>query len=374
MRLLRQARGLTLMLAVSSLLGLGCQTYDFETVDPLAIAQTTQPSEVFTEVLKPNLMLVVDTSGSMNELIDPNAPACRVNGQICDPDSTTKPCPANCATRMTDMKAAMGDFLTRFGSVARMGMVHYPRNGECAVPTVADIDVPLPDVNAKDDDAQLSAHSAQINSLLQTFTAKNSTPTKLTVQMLAGYGPLADEQNRQSFLLVLTDGLPNCANGQKAGSSDRQGAVDAVRNLREQHNVKTIVVGFGSDLTSGEGPATLQAMAEAGAFSTTFFQASNKDELATALGDIAARVNKTACRVVLETEPSSPDLLSVVINGEAVPSGADSWTYAVGDPDPDDGVAASQPVVTFHGALCEKLQKATQDNPAKIEIRIVQVL
>ncbi len=364
-----------LMLAVGlSSLGLGCQTYDFETVEPLAVAQTTQPSEVFTEILKPNLMLVVDTSGSMNALIDSGAPACQVNGQVCEPDSASRPCPATCATRMTDMKGAMGDFLTRFGSVARMGLVHYPRDTVCGVPTVADIDVPLLAPSTRDDDAELSSHAGEINILLQSFVAKNGTPTRLSVEMLANYPTLANEQTRQNFILLLTDGLPNCAPGAPNANEDRQGTVDAIRSLRDGKGIQTIVIGFGSELASGQGPATLQAMAEAGGFATTFFQAANKDELAKALGDIAVRVGKSTCRTVLEVEPSSPDFLSVIIDGEAIPSGADTWTYAVGDPDPDDGIATSAPVVTFHGSLCEKLKTATQDNPTKIEIRIVQAL
>ena len=58
--------------AVLGLLGLGCMTYDFQPVQPLAIAQTRTGGVIRAKKLKPNLMLLVDKSGSMNDGTDPN--------------------------------------------------------------------------------------------------------------------------------------------------------------------------------------------------------------------------------------------------------------------------------------------------------------
>jgi hypothetical protein len=43
-------------------LATGCQTYDFEPVEPLAVAQTTESRSIKARAPKPNLMLLVDTS------------------------------------------------------------------------------------------------------------------------------------------------------------------------------------------------------------------------------------------------------------------------------------------------------------------------
>jgi len=58
----------------------GCQTYDFEQVVPLAIAQTTQTTTVGERQLKPNMLLLVDKSGSMKTPIAPPAASCSTCG------------------------------------------------------------------------------------------------------------------------------------------------------------------------------------------------------------------------------------------------------------------------------------------------------
>ncbi|HSP77727.1 MAG TPA: VWA domain-containing protein, partial [Myxococcaceae bacterium] len=55
----------------------GCQTYDFEPVEPLALAQTTETRRIEARERKPNLMLLVDTSGSMTDPVDPADPDCK---------------------------------------------------------------------------------------------------------------------------------------------------------------------------------------------------------------------------------------------------------------------------------------------------------
>ena len=79
-----------------------CQTYDFEPVEPLAIAQTTEKKVIYARASKPNIMLVVDKSGSMTQV-------------------TTG---AN--TRLTEMQAAMSTYLTTYGKTARMGLTVFP--------------------------------------------------------------------------------------------------------------------------------------------------------------------------------------------------------------------------------------------------------
>src|SRR5687767_2879846 len=104
------------------LLACGCMTYDFEPVAPVAIAQTTQTRTVIAKQHKPNLMLLVDQSGSMDLPTDTANPACP---QGCG-GSKLNLCPAACPTRISELRAAMNDFLTRHGTVARMGMTGFP--------------------------------------------------------------------------------------------------------------------------------------------------------------------------------------------------------------------------------------------------------
>src|SRR5262249_35085856 len=122
------------------------------------------------------------------------------------------------------------------------------------------------------------------------------TPTALSLTFLGTLNELNDPQ-REDFILLLTDGLPNCnpnnakncnvgmctctlnpttacAPGQPfctLGCLDDDGSVQAIRDLRDatKHagGIRTIVVGFGSDTASGGD--VLNAMAVAGGFQRT---------------------------------------------------------------------------------------------------------
>src|SRR4051794_24464305 len=98
----------------------GCQVYDFQPVEPLAIAQTTQYKNVIAKQLKPDLMFLIDKSGSMAFPSDTSKPTCPAN---CGPDdSGGSTCPASCPTRISELRIAMDSFFKNNGTIARMGM------------------------------------------------------------------------------------------------------------------------------------------------------------------------------------------------------------------------------------------------------------
>src|SRR5690242_2120480 len=91
----------TLISAVAFAALTACQTYDFEPVVPLAISQTRDVKIVTVQRSPPNLMLVLDISGSMGSA-------------------------AGNGTRISEMKDAMNSFLTANRSLARYGVVFFP--------------------------------------------------------------------------------------------------------------------------------------------------------------------------------------------------------------------------------------------------------
>ncbi len=123
----------------------GCQTYDFEPVEPLALSQTTESEVVQSRKKKPNIMLLVDKSGSMNEQI------------------------TSSTTRLSEMKLAMNGFLGQYGTTARFGLAVFPEatgsnspDQACRAGRVAQ------DVTVSDDvDAELDAAASQINDTVQ---------------------------------------------------------------------------------------------------------------------------------------------------------------------------------------------------------------
>lgn len=366
----------------------GCQTYDFEPVEPLAIEQPTIESVVTARALKPNVMMLVDTSGSMDQPIQCGT--------------------SNCPSRWTSLQTAMNGFLSQNGAVARIGLSTFPGRTDifgiaCGPTMETEIQVPLP-AETVDDDATLVAQANQVNTALQAIKSGGGgiassqtgggTPTNASLQFV-GALPALQGESRADFILLLTDGLPNCnkdnantgpsaachctqgadsaCQGQlaKLGCLDKDGSVSSIQALHGK-GIKTIVIGFGAETTAGDAPDTLNAMAEAGGFARTcptgttncqkFYQASNQAELAAALKSIIDLVgSRDVCLYALAADqrPPSESLMVVYLNGESLVPGADTWNLTA------DGVK-------FNGAACERIKTSTTANPANVEIRIVR--
>lgn len=391
------------------LLGLlcACQTHDFEPVEPFAL--TTATMTVFKQgrALKPNLMLVVDKSGSMDEPVERTAAGCQTSSGTCG--SKANLCdPGVCPTRWSELQGAMGAFLTESGQVGRFGLTTFPNDAVCGAP-----DRPRIDVASAESEGELSDWAARINAELQRIQSSGAagtldvtgggTPTGTTLAMLASYEPLKDS-TRDSYVLLLTDGLPNCnpdnpadytvdplacrctLAGADCTVAPRVGCLDAAATrevisglLRER--IKTIVVGFGAEAQTGDARQVLMDLARAGDFRTgcktdadcggagacdlatelcppRFFAAGNRAELAAALAAIT-EVLPGVCDVPLLHPPSDPLLMSVLVDGRAREPGPDSWTYTQGK-------------VVLQGSLCEELKASTREIP--VEVRVAEPL
>jgi hypothetical protein len=400
---------------LGGVLATGCQTYDFEPVEPLAISQTTETRRIEARERKPNLMLLVDTSGSMTAPADPSLAACKRNNVVCGDDTFQCPISSGCDTRWSALQKAMGDFLGSSGTVARLGLTTYPSDDYCG--STGSVAIPLPTAD-KEDDATLAANAKSVLTEIQsikTYKAASNdrvpvggTPTALSLEYVGGLQEL-QTADRSDFVVVLTDGLPNC-NAQfptphpnagcfctlqdgceyapEDGCLDKNASVAAVQKLRAK-DIKTIVIGFGADFNSAnesgrQGAATLNAMAIAGGFDRTckvdldcgagdtcdraaglcnrrFYQAGNRAELVTALRQIGERVGVNPCLLTFDAEelPTSDDLIVVYLNNERLDPGPNTWNLS-GD------------TIQFTGSVCDRLRESTPANPANLEVRAVR--
>jgi hypothetical protein len=404
------------VVTAAAVLAAGCMTYDFEPVVPLAVAQTTQTYKVVAKKLKPNMMLLVDKSGSMEAPINPSNPNCPAN---CGPGA---PCPASCPTRISDLRNAMATFLSQSGADARMGLTFFPTNNACGSSSATDVALPPPTPDDNGTDATLTANASAINGRIQSVTPLGGTPTAASATFVGTVPGLLDgADNRDDFILLLTDGLPNC-NEQNPnqvctcdaalcggcgggvcaaqqsrckctlssctqlcgiGCLDQDATVTATINNKVK-GIKTIVVGFGADTSTGDAPAVLNAVAEAGDFPRTcpngtnaecgtnntcnttsklcdkkFYQATDAAELSRVLADIINNITGDPCQFLLKAQPSRPELLAVIINGQNSQEGDDTWRLEAGS-------------IVFKGALCNDIKTSTTANPVNVEIRIVE--
>lgn len=377
-------------------LAVGCQTYDFEPVQPLAVSQRTQTKTITARNLKPDMFLLVDSSGSMVDAANPSDPNCATpDGGVCGAYPSTS-CPSTCSTRWQDLQTAMGGFLSTSGTVARMGQAFFPADGNACGATTQ---LSVPFNTSNDDPTSLQQTADAIKAAIDGKSPGGGTPTNLSLAYVGQQYAAIDTANRQNFVLLLTDGLPNCNSTLDPATCtcteatcasaqlclDDNGTVNEITQLAT-NGIKTIVIGFGADTTTGTASQVLTAMATAGGFpkscpngtdaecgandtcnTTTkvcnkpFFQASNATELSSVLAAIGASFVGDPCVFALDEAPSDPNLLSVIVNGTETPSGPDTWTY-------------QNQAVVFQGALCTAIKNSNNSNPYKIQVQVVQSL
>ncbi len=379
---------------LAAALAAGCQTYEFEPAPPHAVAETTVSRRVVARRLAPDLMLVVDRSGSMGTAM------------------------AGGGTRLSALQEAMSGFLAAYGSKVRVGLAEFPSPAAadgCA-PT-GSVEVPIP--ASADVPAELTAAAEEVRGSLSRLTSGGGTPLAASLRYVQGYfstlvaDSARDDALRDKVVLVLTDGQPNCnqqnpnqccgavdmqacsraacrctqaacpASSCAIGCLDDAASVAAVTSLGEG-GVHTVVVGFGAETAIGLARDVLDALAEAGGFaracpagtdaecapgtcdtatlrcSTRYYQADDGAALAKALSEIGGCL-PVDCVWALDSPPSDPRFLAVEVDGLATPPGPDTWSYGAGK-------------VTFAGKMCERLMESTAAAPVKVEFRTLEAL
>jgi hypothetical protein len=265
--------------------------------------------------LPPNVMIVLDRSGSMSNIVDGR-------------------------TRWDTAKDAVRTVTSRFDSEIRFGLATYSAclPGGCSAGSVV---VPIAERNA-------SAIQSFLDPLRGEGSPDGSSPrylcdsgdpetsTGATLHAMVGEGSLQDPA-RGNAVLLITDGAETeaCTDG---GRLD--GPSGAAALLAQSTSVRTFVVGFSSDVDAVE----LNAVATAGA-TERFYPAEDAAALEDAFATIAESVR--SCDFRLSETPPNLEELYVYFNND--PTGipqdpADGWSY-------DEATN----VVRFHGSACMQL-------------------
>jgi hypothetical protein len=282
-------------------------------------------------------MVLLDKSGSLAVPVNPADPAC-------DPaECPGAACPASCPTRLTELQRAFGAVLFERGGRARFGLTTYPTDNACAAPTTVQVAMSTSD----DVEAELKARANEVKAAIEAIGLTGTPGDPRTLGGGSATGPALEflttlpalqDARRTDYVLLVTDGAPNCnarnpntcANATACrctladcgttssapfctlGCLDGAATTDAVKALRAV-DVKTIVIGYGPDVATGDGAAMLNAMADLGGVargcpngtnaecgtggtcdgatrlcSNRFYAAANGAELEAALRDITA--------------------------------------------------------------------------------------
>jgi hypothetical protein len=277
--------------------------------------------------LPPDILLIQDKSGSMNDAAD---------------GSCTGNCGAN--SKWSQTTAALMQVLTTTDANVNWGLKYFasPNGGACGVNAGADV-------------AIAANNSAAINNSLGRTTPGNSTPTRLAVNAGAAYMGTVNDANPK-FLLLATDGLPNCAPncGNNCQASDMAGAVQAVSDALNA-GFPTFVVGIAtsSDPTSD---ATLNQMAMMGGKPQAngppyYYPVASQQQLVDALNAIV--VIAGTCVFTIPSPPNNDTdqmHIGVQVNGTEInhdTSHANGWDYT----------GTNQ--VTVYGSSCDAIMAGT---------------
>lgn len=415
--------------ALSLATALACQTYEFVPVQPLSISQEQSSTPIVIKKFKPNVMVLVDKSGSMDQPIDATLPGCTTANGLCGTGTTAKinPCnPTVCPTRWSELNLALDSFLSAQAQTVRFGLSFFPEpdagveQPNCVPTSAARVDIPA---DTQDDSAAtLSALSAAARGALASVKSQNqvgptgtggATPTGPSLAFFSSYTPLLDPL-RLDLVLLLTDGLPNCNGGISTESCvctaaantcppqattslnclDKDRTVQAVQDLAAR-GVHVVVIGFGDETRASldggvQAPIVLQEMALAGNYPRLcpgpqhdqacgplnpcqggvclrqYYQAQDSRELGAALAEITASLDREPCLRAITPAPTSEDLILLTLNGTKYPPGDDTWHYV--------GPADGGPAIRFLGSLCTAIENSTAQNPVQLDLRILRVL
>jgi hypothetical protein len=173
------------------------------------------------------------------------------------------------------------------------------------------------------------------------------TPTASTLAAAASYFANVGS-NQAKFVLLATDGVPNCRAG--AGdpdASDDANTLAAVRSLRAR-GVRTFVLGIGQG-TQDYDPGLLNRLADAGGTarngSTKFYEVGNQAALGSALESAISTASN--CIFPLKSAVTSDSEIGVSIGANPVtrdPSHVNGWDF---DP--------SSNTISFYGNACSTL-------------------
>ncbi|MCK9523741.1 MAG: VWA domain-containing protein [Proteobacteria bacterium] len=311
---------------------------------PIGIADSDTPpvfqvcGEVTQDLIRipSRAMLLLDRSSSMRK-IDTNSTSGKSKWEIA-------------IDAITDMVATFeGDII--FG-LDMFSHAFDPRGGiktECWFGEQALIDV---DETSREEIIDLLAQSSPyISTPLYLGMANYTKPN---------YAPVFQDREAASYLIVISDGKDTCGTEPTdvmiKGDTSLEDLSALSAQLLNEHDIKTIVIGFGSEAD----PAQLNAVAiEGGTKYTEFIDAIDADALDVALREIVQSMSVSCLFQLGElTDPDSINLdwVNVTFDGTPVPrddgcQAQQGWTWANAD----------RTAIQFCSQACQTLESGSVD-------------
>ncbi|MCU1282070.1 MAG: hypothetical protein JWM53_5616 [bacterium] len=190
--------------------------------EPMGCGKQTFP--IMASKVSPNIMMTVDESGSMKE---------QIAGSV--------------QSKWTALVGAVNDLFMKYSGSAQWGLSVFPHtpSNSCSAGQV--------DIAVAPGTTQ--AILTKINGMNDGNIGGN-TPTNQTLQALLGSAAGLADATKSNYVLLMTDGQPNCGGDAKAV------AATVAQLYAQTPSVRTFVVGIGDGASSD--PNALNSWADAG--------------------------------------------------------------------------------------------------------------
>jgi len=276
----------------------------------------------------PDILIVQDKSLSMDQ--DPSGNNCNTPG----------------CSKWSQVSAAIDSVVMTTQTSVNWGLVFFGSNNMCGVNTTPNVPI-TPNTSY-----------TPISQAYATNMPSSYTPTEAALNAAVAYMQTVTDPNPK-FLLLATDGLPNCApNDRNVTDDDSPGTVTAVTNAKTA-GFPTFVVGIGNT----QGDATLNMLAMAGgepqvgsADGNSFYEVNSTADLEAALTKIVGMV--ASCTIPLTGVNGTLDKVAVSAkdsSGNTVQVAQDptnGWSYT----------DTSMTMIILNGTACSDLQNGSYSN------------
>jgi hypothetical protein len=294
--------------------------------------------------LPPDILIVLDRSGSMdNDIADKGC-----NGK------QSGNCGAN--SKWGLLTPAIKQVVAATETTVNWGLKFFadPGNNSCSVNNSAS--VPIGAMSS----AAISAAIAGQTNASGGISNGSRTPTRLAMNGARTYISSVKTENPK-YILLATDGLPNCMPGASdTTTDDSAGAIQSVKDAAAA-GIPTFVVGMA---TAGTGTAdtTLSSMATAGGYakagSPSYYSVSTASEFVAVLQNLVTVA--ATCTFAVGTPPTddgttSRSQIDVSGDGALIPRDTghtNGWDYT-------DSTMTS---IVVYGETCDKIKSGTIDN------------
>jgi hypothetical protein len=287
--------------------------------------------------LPPDILIVQDKSGSMND--DDNDASCKGG------------CGSN--SKWTQVAAALTQVVTSTDTTINWGIKFFSDNNACGASAAPVVTV-------------AAGNGAAVSGAISGTSPGGNTPTRDAITSGAAYLATLTDTNPK-YLLLATDGLPNCPVGCASmpspstsckttdNPSEDMAAAAAVAAAAQQ-GFKTFVIGIGNVSTA---QATLNQLAINGGEAqtggtTSYFAATDPAALESALNAIIGVV--ASCTISLANAPTG--FTNVAISADA----GGSPIEIPADPTNGWSYGPNMQSVNLNGTSCDNLKNGTYTN------------